>query len=135
MALIDWSDSYSVKIKEIDNQHAKLVGIINELHTAMKEGKGKETIGKVLDELINYTEVHFKFEESLMGKNNYPELYPHKIQHVELVRQVMEFKKNLIAGNVVLSQEVQSFLKKWLVDHIIGTDKKYTPFLNSKGIS
>ena len=67
-------------------------------------------------------------------KNSYPDLYPHKIQHVELVKQVMEFKKKLTSGNVVFSQEIQSFLKKWLVDHIIGTDKKYTPFLNSNGI-
>ncbi|MHB1687843.1 MAG: bacteriohemerythrin [Ignavibacteriaceae bacterium] len=135
MALINWSDEYSVKIKSIDRQHSKLIDLINELHSAMKEGKGKEFIGKAIDKLIDYTQVHFKHEESLMEKYSYPGYLKHKSLHDDLVRQVLEIKKNFSEGKVVLSQEVLNFLKKWLVEHIVGTDKQYTSFLNIKGVA
>ena len=53
MALIEWNDEYSVKVKEIDQQHMKLVNLINELHLAMKEARGREVVGKILTGLIS----------------------------------------------------------------------------------
>ena len=63
MALIEWNDEYSVKVKEIDQQHMKLVNLINELHLAMKEARGREVVGKILTDLISYTKFHFSTEE------------------------------------------------------------------------
>lgn len=45
MALMTWSSAFSVKIKQFDDQHIKLVNMVNELHDAMKEGKGNEVAG------------------------------------------------------------------------------------------
>ncbi len=135
MALLNWSDEYSVKIKSIDQQHSKLVDLINQLHSAMKDGKGKEVIGKVISELISYTQVHFAHEESLMLKYSYPGYVKHKSFHDELVKQVLEIEKEFKAGKTVISQDVLNFLKKWLVEHIVGTDKLYTGFMNSKGVA
>lgn len=134
MALINWSDEYSVKINSIDQQHSKLVELINQLHSAMKEGKGKEAIGRIISELISYTKVHFTHEESLMVKHSYPGYLKHKALHDELVNQVLEIEKELKSGKTVISQDVLNFLKKWLVEHIVGTDKQYTTFMNSKGV-
>ncbi|MHB8578587.1 MAG: bacteriohemerythrin [Ignavibacteriaceae bacterium] len=134
MALLNWSDEYSVKIKSIDQQHSKLVDLINQLHSAMKDGKGKEVIGKVINELISYTQVHFAHEESLMSKYSYPGYVKHKSLHDELVKQVLEIEKEIKSGKTVISQDILRFLKKWLVEHIVGTDKLYTAFMNSKGI-
>ena len=36
MALIEWSDDLSVKVKELDVQHQKLIAMINDLNDAMK---------------------------------------------------------------------------------------------------
>jgi hemerythrin len=55
MALITWSDEYQLGIKEIDAQHQKLVAMINTLHNAMKEGRGKDVIQPILNELLAYT--------------------------------------------------------------------------------
>lgn len=135
MALLNLSDEYSVKTKSIDQQHSKLIDLINQLHSAMKEGKGKEAIGKVINELISYTQVHFSHEESLMSKYSYPGYIKHKSMHDELVKQVLETEKEFKAGKTVISQDVLNFLKKWFVEHIIGTDKLYTNFMKSKGVS
>jgi hemerythrin len=50
MSLIEWTDNLSVNIDEIDTQHKKLVGFINELHLAMKGRKAKDVLGKIIEE-------------------------------------------------------------------------------------
>lgn len=135
MALINWSDSYSVKVKEIDNQHKKLVELINLLHDSMKEGKGKEALDKVLDELVKYTVYHFSYEERLFEKYGYPEAKIHTRQHNDLIEQVKKFVKDFESGKSILAMEVMNFLRDWLMKHISGDDKKYSSFFNAKGIS
>ncbi len=135
MALLSWSEKYSVGIKEIDKQHQKLVELINNLHDGMKAGKGKEVLGGVLNELANYTAFHFGTEENLFEKFGYPEANTHKRQHSDLVADVLKYKGSYDSGKSVLTMDIMNFLKDWLINHIAGSDKKYSAFLNSKGIS
>ena len=132
MALINWSDDLSVKISGIDNQHKKLVELINDLHNAMKEGKGKEKLGAILNELINYTKYHFSAEEELMKQKNYPGYQQHKSEHDAFTKKVLEFNDQFVSGSLFMSNEVLVFLKDWLIEHIKGTDKKYSPYLTAK---
>jgi hemerythrin-like metal-binding protein len=134
MSLISWNENYSVKIKDIDDQHKKLIDLINELHYAMKSGRGKEVVGKILLELVKYTEQHFSFEEKLFTKYNYPEGRTHSKTHQDLIDQLNEFISKYDSGQNTLSIELMNFLRDWLTNHIMGTDKKYISFLNSKGI-
>ncbi|SNB47071.1 bacteriohemerythrin [Geobacter sp. DSM 9736] len=134
MALLSWSDSYRVNIKQIDDQHKKLIEMINTLHDAMKVGKGSQVLGEVLKSLIDYTGSHFATEEKLMKLHNYPDYEHHKKEHNLLVMQVLDIQKNLQNGSAPLTQNIMSFLKEWLVKHIQGEDKKYGPYLNGKGV-
>jgi hemerythrin-like metal-binding protein len=130
---IEWSRSFSVQVSKMDQEHQRLIDLINKLYTAMREGRGKEAIGSVLDELIEYTKTHFAHEEQLMRESGYAGYDDQKRAHEALINQVMETKQKLAAG-AVLSQEVMSFLKSWLVNHIQGMDKNYGPVMNKKGI-
>ncbi len=134
MPLMEWNEKLSVNISAIDAQHKKWIGILNELHDAMKSGKGKEKIGKVLDDLVEYTKVHFAAEEKLMQGNGYPLFAGHKKQHEDMVKEVELLKSKYISGASGLTIEVMQFLRNWLSEHIIGTDKNYGPYLNEKGI-
>ncbi len=135
MAIMEWNPTFSVKIKKFDDQHKKLVELLNQLHDAMKAGQGNAMLGPVLQSLINYTATHFKDEEQVMQANGYPELAAHKAEHEKLVKQVLDLQKQFQSGSSVLTLTVMSFLKDWLVKHIQGMDKKYGVFLNAKGIS
>jgi hemerythrin len=135
MALFNWSDEYSVNIKEIDEQHKVLISLINELHDKMRVGKAKEILAEILEKLIHYTNYHFKYEENLFTSHGYPDSSIHKTVHIGLVHQVKEIKSNFDSGKVVLSMDVMNFLKGWLGNHILGTDKKYSSYLTSKGVS
>jgi len=87
----------------------------------------------VLDELIDYTKTHFAHEESLMQKTGYEGFDTQKRSHVELVNQALEIQKKFRNGTA-LGQEVMTFLKNWLINHIQGLDKQYGPVMNKKGI-
>ena len=134
MASITWNDTFSVNVSEIDQQHKKLVGMINELGEAMKQGKGRAILGKIVDSLINYTLTHFKTEERYFDKFGYPDKENHKREHAAFVRKVSDFKEGFENGKLTVSLEVMKFLSDWLQNHIKGTDKRYSQFFNDHGL-
>ncbi|MDR3625341.1 MAG: bacteriohemerythrin [Ignavibacteriaceae bacterium] len=129
MPLVRWSDDYSVSIKEIDDQHKKLFDLINDLHDAMKAGKGKDILEKVLKELTAYTEFHFSSEEILMQNCKYPDYKQHKVKHDEFTQKVKEFEQKYLDGSFLLSQEIVQYLIDWLTKHIKESDKQYSMFV------
>lgn len=134
MALLTWTDDYSVKIKRIDDQHKNLVKLINDLHEGMRSGKGKEALGTVLSELVEYTKTHFAAEEKMMQDHGYAGYLKQKIEHDALTKKVVEINANYQSGKTTLSIDVMSFLKDWLIKHIQGSDKLYSGYLNGKGV-
>jgi len=52
MSYLKWSDKYSLNVAEIDEQHKKLVGLVNEMYDAMHAGKGRDIIGTVIAEFV-----------------------------------------------------------------------------------
>jgi hemerythrin len=134
MSLIKWNEGFSVNVVKIDQEHKKLVEMVNELTDAMKEGKGKDVLGGILDGLISYTASHFQTEEDYFQQVKYPDAAAHKQEHAAFVQKVTEFKKEFDAGRATVSVHILQFLSKWLQSHIKGTDQKYSSFLNEKGI-
>jgi len=135
MPIITWSDALSVNIKELASQHQCLIEIVNRLHDSMKAGKGNAVLGPILSDLLKYTEFHFSTEEKYFQKFAYPEYLQHKKQHDDLTKKAKDLNANFEKGKLTISIEVMNFLKGWLSNHILGSDKKYAPFLLSKGLS
>ena len=134
MALIQWNDSLSVNVAEIDKQHQRLVGMINELNDAMRQGKGKEVLGKIVTGLHTYAATHFGTEERYFDQFGYPEADSHKKEHADFTKKISEFKDGFEKGRLGLSIKILDFLSDWLQNHIKGVDKKYGSFFNEKGL-
>ena len=134
MALIKWKDQYSVGITKIDNEHMKLVDLINKLHESMRDQKTNEVLGSIISELVDYTKFHFSTEENYFAMYNYPETESHKKAHRAFVNKISDFEKGFKTGKLMLSMEIINFLKEWLVKHIQVTDKSYSDFLIAKGL-
>ena len=132
--LCPWSDTYSVQIGIIDSQHKSLVNMVNELHQAMLGGMGKQQLGIILSNLIKYTQSHFKTEENLMQSHGYPDYMSHKSAHDSLTKTVLDLQDRFRRNEVGLTVEAMDFLKNWLTNHILGSDKKFAPFLHAKGL-
>lgn len=134
MALLAWKSEYSVNVKEIDDQHKKLVSMINELNDAMAQGKAKDVLGAILDKLVSYTAAHFALEERLFQTHGYEGYQEHKDKHDKMTAKVLDLQRQFKSGQAAMTIEVMNFLKSWLDKHILGTDMKYSAFLNSKGV-
>ncbi|MTJ93544.1 MAG: bacteriohemerythrin [Desulfovibrio sp.] len=132
--LISWTDDLSVGVGIIDEQHKGLVDLINELNAAMRQRRSDSVLVGVLERLKQYTVKHFATEEELFDKFGYPDTASHKKAHHDLVEKVLAFEAELRSGRAKVTMEIMRFLKDWLVGHIMGTDKRYGPFLNSKGV-
>lgn len=135
MALITWDDSkYSVRINSIDEQHKKLVALINKLHDGMMTGTAKSILKEIIAELIEYTKTHFRYEEELMKNNGYEDLVKHKASHELFVDRIIDFQEEYLKGEILLSIDIINFLRDWLINHIAGSDQKYSQILINKGV-
>ncbi|MEZ5358396.1 MAG: bacteriohemerythrin [Candidatus Zixiibacteriota bacterium] len=126
MALYTWSNYMSVGDEKMDAQHKKLFRLVNELFEVIREDKGKQYTGKIIDELLDYTVTHFRAEEHLLDERNYPKLEEQRESHKIFVDAITNFKHDLAIGKKTLNMELISFLSDWLVEHIMKMDKEYS---------
>lgn len=134
MALFAWKDEFSVSVGELDGQHKRLIELIALLGDAMAKGKSRDIIGKVLDDLVQYTLNHFSTEEKYFSRFSYPATATHILEHRQFIGKVSDFQKKFTDGNIALSVEVMQYLKEWLQHHIMVVDKRYAPFFNEHGL-
>lgn len=125
MAFFTWKKEYNVGIPRVDEQHRELVRLLNELYEAMKMRKGNTVLKEVLTGLLDYTRTHFADEERLMKAYNYPALPAHKVEHDNLTKKVHELARDFNNGKITLSIELGEFLKNWLSNHILESDKRF----------
>lgn len=126
MALMAWDKNMSVGVEVLDEQHRKLIEIINEAYAAIQK-HDEPAMADLIDKMRDYALMHFATEEELLKKHGYPELEDHKFQHAKFNNDVDEFKKKLYE-KTNLSQ-IFLFLSRWLTTHIMDEDRKYTSYM------
>ncbi len=132
MSFMEWSDSMSVGVAELDADHKLLVSLINQLHDSVGDVEEKATLGSVLNTLIDYTIYHFSREEKIMEVCNYPGLEKHIDMHRALTGRVSDIRdrfRNSHDGDVV-GDDVLDFLKEWLNTHILKQDMEYRSYVS-----
>ena len=123
MALLTWQDDLNTGIEVIDDQHRRIVSMINQLHQA-QTGGSQLLVGDVIDELVDYTLSHFAFEEELMEEAGYAFCAAHKRVHEVFIKRVSEYRMRFEAGEDI-TDELRNMLSRWLFNHIRGDDKAY----------
>lgn len=135
MPRIEWNDNLKLGVKEIDEQHEKLIALINDLYDAHKEGKAKEVIDAIVSEAHDYIGYHFSTEQRLMEDHDYPGLEEHTDNHEDYIIKSSDFLMASHDDEEGLADEVLDYLTGWWKSHINVTDRKLTHFLKSKGVS
>ena len=134
MAYIDWSEEFSVNVREIDAHHKKLVEKINLLHQSLLDNKGPEAQKIIVAGMVDYAEFHFAAEEKLMLRHNYPGYRSTRPSMAASRKWLLICKSVSTNSGFVLTLEILSFLKSWLQEHILVTDKKYSQHFNLNGV-
>jgi hemerythrin len=132
--MIRWDEKLSVGVAQFDEHHRELIRIINEIESARAGGEDYHYLKNLLFELVSYTKYHFSAEERIMAKHNYPDAEPHLHEHKKLVRQVERFLEEYSEHKPALADEVHEFLKRWLIEHILETDRAMGEYLTRRGV-
>ena len=125
---------HDVKVKLLNEQHKKLFDTLKELYSAMEDKSDKAALLRIINNLSIYIKEHLTAEEALLEKYNYPGLEEQREQHKLFVNKIEDFKKDFEDNKFMLYFDMAIFLKTWIANHIEEIDKKYSDFLNSKGV-
>ena len=134
MTFMSWDKTYSVNIRSIDDQHRKIVHMINELHNSVIKGLPRELLDRILVTLSITIIKHFIYEESLFKKHNYKHLNEHKKEHDDLAERIIEFNKKHTIQNETLDENLLTFFKNMMYEHITITDQQYIDFMSLHGV-
>jgi diguanylate cyclase (GGDEF)-like protein/hemerythrin-like metal-binding protein/PAS domain S-box-containing protein len=125
-----WDRQFETHIPEIDRQHQKLVQLINSLGTILAiEVEGESFVKSlfiVFDDLANYVDYHFKFEEELMRRYDFDKKHEsaHQLAHADFIRQITGARAAANDHPVEVTARMLTFLSKWLMTHIVVTDMR-----------
>jgi len=123
MAYLAWQDDLNTGIQVIDNQHKRIVEMINQLHDAQAQ-RLDGLVGQVIEELVDYTLSHFAFEETLLEDAGYEFTRAHKKVHELFIKRVSEYRLRFAAGEDI-ADELKQLLGRWLFNHIRNDDANY----------
>ena len=133
--VFDWKPEYSVNVEEIDEQHKKLVSLIDKLYNSIYSFKTREELGGILEELIEYADYHFSTEEKYFDKFNYEYSEEHKREHEIFREKMLDLNKKFKNKELEISFELMDFLEDWLLDHLMEQDQKYVKCFIEHGLS
>lgn len=120
MQEILWNDRFSVGIAAMDEQHKRLIGLINALGASVDAGIAFDTIMGMFD----YAAIHFQDEEALLRRAAYSELPTQIREHKTFLDKAVEFSKKELRDPTT-AEEIILFLRSWLLHHILEEDMKY----------
>jgi hemerythrin len=127
MAFFTWNDKLSVNVSAMDEQHKRLIYLVNQLHEAMAKREGDSVIKPILASLADYTRTHFTSEEAYLAKVGYADLAKQKAEHAAFVKKLVDLQAKADKSHLGVTLEVMTFLKDWLKNHIMIEDLKYAP--------
>jgi len=142
---VSWNVRYEVGIGFMDEQHRKIIDIINELYQSLfvadmggteqeKEKEASAAIKKSIRAAVEYVKVHFSTEEAIMNKISFPRYAEHKARHEDFARRVLQDVVRFESGDKRVGMQLVTFLRDWLLEHVAVSDKDLAVYAKSKGI-
>ena len=130
---VTWSNSYSMGIKEIDDQHKGLLGFVNDLHNHAtgNEKEEREYFKEVIQQAVEYVKTHFATEENYMVAAKFPGYTEHKREHDLFVRTIVKTVNDYQAGKRLTLTYLARFLKDWILSHVAVEDVQYARYFRS----
>jgi hemerythrin len=131
--LLEWNDQYILGFTLLDEHHQHLVNLLNSSYEAVKLNN-IFTVRAILDELTEYTAYHFAAEEKYMLESGYPGMEAHIREHVYFSTQVKDFIGRVNVEEPLHKVTIVTFLREWLLNHILKVDREFVGFLAAKGM-
>ena len=130
---LKWDDNYAVGIALFDEQHKKIMELLNSLLDAVKQTGKTEQCSVIITELVSQSAQHFAAEEAAMKKYNYPYYKKHLEGHTDIKMKIGELHQKCVEGDMPQTIEILKFMTHWMDSHLKDVDMNYGPFLISQG--
>ncbi len=129
---IKWNESYSVNNAVIDKQHQDLIDSINALHQAVRKADAENAVPVILEKLLVYVDVHFKTEEGIMKKCNYPDVAAHHDIHTEFKEHILKLQNDFKSRSIEFEDmlDLYLYLQEWINNHVLYEDKQLIPYIS-----
>ena len=131
--MMEWNETYNIGIDGIDNQHRQILDYINALEQVKNTGQ-RDKIKEVLEDLIDYTQSHFSFEENLLEQVSYQYLPSHRGIHELFVKRLNDYRLKFEKGEAI-ENDLYRLLSKWLINHIQHDDQDYVDAVRDNMLS
>jgi len=127
MNKIKWRKEYSVGIREMDNQHKKIIKVLNQFLKMGSDKKDMRAVKKMLDNLRHYILEHFNYEEKYILHNK-PAIYDDQKQaHNKIIDKFCDFEKQYLKTGKLTEINFFNFIWDWFSNHIMKKDMQYSP--------
>jgi hemerythrin len=127
---VTWSNSYSMGVKIIDDQHKGLLDFVNDLfnHASGNEVEEYAYFKDVIHQAVQYVKDHFQTEEKMMIATKFAGYAAHKKAHDEFTLTVIKSVKDFEAGKRMVLEKFAHFLRDWVLTHIAVMDRQYADY-------
>lgn len=131
---IIWRNGMSVGNDVIDHDHHFMVNFLNTIELLLQTPENKEMLLEVFDQLHEYSINHFRREESIQRKIEYPKSIHHRNEHSSLLEKLEKLQSDIknLNSNEELEEkadEIITFLRNWLINHVLDEDMQLKPYL------
>jgi hemerythrin len=135
MDLIKWRESYGTGVLSMDDQHRKIIDLINELYKNIRQEESSRSVEDVLADMMKYAEEHLQAEENLLKTNDFPDCDEHISKHQSYRERLTGLMAESTNDPDATVKSTYAFLRQWWMGHIVDEDKKYGEFLTGKGVA
>ncbi|MDY0241312.1 MAG: bacteriohemerythrin [Rhodospirillaceae bacterium] len=133
MPYIAWRNEMEIGVPMIDADHKVLIALLNQIHSCLGHPEERTNMDSVLSSLLDYTAYHFRREEIFQEAVGYPGLAKHRAEHESLTIQVEELNHRYrLQPDSVRARDLLTFLKRWLIDHILIADMAFKPYAQGR---
>jgi hemerythrin len=134
---IEFDDSLLTGVSDIDDQHRELFRRFNDLLSACNQGRGRDEVLRVLTFLDDYIRRHFRDEETMQQRSNFPDYPAHRAQHEDFMAKTEALGSQFRSEGATLGLLVKTntTLMEWLVSHIRKMDRAFARHLAATQVS
>lgn len=130
----DWQQSIVTGVAEVDVEHQLQVRLVESLQQAVATRQGRDTVGALLAQLADASNVHFMSEELLMRLHAWERYQAHVEEHRRLLEDLDALRALFEQGDDARLQEGAGRVQAWLISHIRGMDRAFAEYVTKGGL-
>ena len=114
---------------ELDPEHQGQIDLLLGVEAELRGARDPAQLSRLLDGLVEYTNIHFMSEQLIMRQHVYPGLPAHEAEHAQLMEQMRDFQKRIASNEGGFAADDVTTLRDWVLRHIRIKDAAFAQFL------